>query len=110
MGHRRDQRLHAAQSIDLIDDYHIDTPLADIGEKLGEGGPVEAGTREAAVIVMSRDEPPALMSLAGDIGRTGFALGIEGVIRIPGGRRSRQNICCGQHCCRLFSQCARNDS
>jgi hypothetical protein len=44
-----------------------------------EGGPVQVAAAVAAVIVVLRQRPPALLGLAGDIGQCGFPLGIQGV-------------------------------
>src|SRR4029077_12106754 len=51
----------------------------DIGQEFLQGRAVEGGSREAAIIIAVRNEAPALMRLALDIGLAGLALGIERV-------------------------------
>ena len=69
----------AGEAVDLIDHHDGDLAGPDIGQEVLQGRAVEGGAREAAVVVVVGNEPPALMRLALDIGLAGFALGIERV-------------------------------
>jgi hypothetical protein len=72
-------RSPTGQAIDLIDHHDSDLAGPDIGQEVLQGRAVERGAGEAAVVIALRDEPPAFMRLAFDIGLAGFPLGIERV-------------------------------
>ena len=57
----------------------VDLAGPDIGQEMLQGRAVEGGAREAAIVIVIRDEPPAFVRLALDIGLAGFPLGIERV-------------------------------
>jgi hypothetical protein len=53
----------------------------DVGQELLHGRTVKGSPREGTVVIMLRDEPPALWHLALDIGLAGLALSVERVER-----------------------------
>src|SRR5215211_7783434 len=69
----------AGEPIDLVDYDDIDPSRPEIGEQALQGGAVEGGAREPAIVVAVANEPPALVGLALDIGLAGFPLGVERV-------------------------------
>ena len=69
----------AGEPVDLVDHHDVDLAGPDIGQELLQGRAVERGAREAAIVVVVGNEPPALMRLALDIGLAGLALGVERV-------------------------------
>jgi hypothetical protein len=69
----------AGQPVDLVDHDDVDGAGLDIREQLPQGGPVHRPAGEAAIVIVLRQCGPALMLLAGDIGRAGLALGVERV-------------------------------
>src|SRR6202162_4080843 len=69
----------AGEAVDLVDHHDGDLAGPDIGQELLQGSAVEGGTREPAIVVAIRNQAPALMRLALDIGLAGFPLGIERV-------------------------------
>src|SRR6266542_6078003 len=72
-------RQRAGEPVDLVDHYDIDLSGPDIREQGLQGGAVEGGAREAAIIVVVGNEPPALVGLALDVGLAGLPLGVERV-------------------------------
>src|SRR5205823_8747680 len=70
-------RERAGRPIDLINQHNVDRARPDIREELLQSEPLERGAGECAVVVAGRDEAPALVRLALDIGLTGLALGIK---------------------------------
>ncbi len=69
----------AGEPVDLVDHHDGDLASPDISQKLLQGGAVEGGARESAIVVVVGDEPPALMGLALDVGLAGLPLGVERV-------------------------------
>jgi hypothetical protein len=69
----------AGEAVDLIDHHDGDLAGLDVGQEVLQSWAVDGGPREAAVIVALRDEPPAFMRLAFDVGFAGLPLGIERV-------------------------------
>jgi hypothetical protein len=67
------------QPVDFVDDDDVDPALPDRVKKGLQGRPIETGAGIAVIIVAPVREDPALMSLAADISRTGFALRVEGI-------------------------------
>src|SRR6266545_365575 len=72
-------RQRACEPVDLVDHHDGDLSGPDIREQGLQGGAVEGGTREAAIVVVVGDEPPALVGLTLDVGLAGLPLGIERV-------------------------------
>ena len=75
----REIRQRAGQTVDLVDDNHVDPSGVDVGEEVPEGGPFQRPAGDPAIVISGRHHLPALMSLAGDEGRTGLVLGVERV-------------------------------
>jgi RHS repeat-associated protein len=73
-----------SQAIDLVDDYHIDSPRFDIREQLFERRPLYRGARESAVVIGCLNDSPPLAGLALDV-CLAFAYD-------PFGRRSAKTI------------------
>ena len=69
----------AGQAIDLIDDDDVDLAGPDLVQQSLQGRAVERGAGEPAIVVAVRNQAPALMRLALDIGLAGLALGVERV-------------------------------
>ena len=67
------------QPVDLVDHDDVDQPLLDVGEQLLQRRPFQRAAGEAAVVVGVSDQRPALRALAGDVGLTGLALGVQRV-------------------------------
>ena len=67
----------ACQPVDLIDDNGIDSFGCDVFEQSFQGWSFHVAAGEAAIVILSRNQLPAFMSLADDIGFAGFPLGIE---------------------------------
>src|SRR6266851_5791545 len=72
-------RQRAGEPVDLVDHHDGDLSGPDIREQGLQGGAVEGGTREAAIVVVVGNEPPALVGLTLDVGLAGLPLGIERV-------------------------------
>ena len=79
LDHAREVGEGAGEAVDLVDDDHIDPAGGDIRHEALQARAVHGAAGEAAIVVRHRDHPPALGLLAGDIGGTGLALGIERV-------------------------------
>src|SRR5829696_6641495 len=62
----------AGQAIDLVDDDHVDRSGLNVREEPLQGRAVHRPARDAAVVVSGRDQGPALMGLALDIGLGGL--------------------------------------
>ena len=80
------------QAVDLVDDDDVDLLGPNLLEQRLQGRALQRGAGEAAIVEAVRDQAPALMRLALDIGLAGFALGVEGVegeIEIMLGRFAR---------------------
>jgi hypothetical protein len=69
----------AGQPVDLVDDHDIDLALADLGEKLLQGRPLQIAARAPAIVVRLCQTGPALMALASDESLAGLALGMQRV-------------------------------
>ena len=67
------------QPVDLVDQDDVDLAGPDIRQELLQGGPLERGTGECAIVVAAGDQPPALVRLTLYICLTGLPLGIERV-------------------------------
>src|SRR5215211_4846468 len=72
-------RQRAGEPVDLVHDHDVDLSGPEIREQTLQGGAVEGGAREPAIVVAVGNEPPALVGLALDIGLAGLPLGIERV-------------------------------
>src|SRR6266542_6699656 len=72
-------RKRAGEPVDLVDHHDGDLSGPDIREQGLQGRTVQGGAREAAIIVVVGNEPPAFMGLALDVGLAGLALGVERV-------------------------------
>ena len=70
------------ETIHLVDDNRIDQPGSNVVQKLFQCWPVHVAAGESAVVVLLGNDLPAFMALAGDVGLTGFALGLKGVERL----------------------------
>src|SRR4029453_7229072 len=70
-------RERAGQPVDLVNQHNVDLAGPDIRQELLQGGALERGTGEGAVVVAAGDQPPALVRLTLYIGLAGLALGIE---------------------------------
>ena len=75
-------RQRPGQPVDLVDDDHIDQPLAQIGQQPLQGRSLHRAAREAAIVVSGLHQLPAFMGLTLYIGLAGLPLGIEGVERL----------------------------
>ena len=69
----------AGQAVDLVDDHDLDLAGADVHQEALQRRSVQCTAGIAAVVVMGRQQPPAFVLLALDVGRAGLALGVEGV-------------------------------
>src|SRR6202035_40699 len=76
---QRDSPPMIREAIDLVDHHGVDLAAPDIGQEVLQGRAGEGGTRKPAIVVAIRNQAPALMRLALDIGLAGFPLGIERV-------------------------------
>jgi hypothetical protein len=72
-------RHPAGQAVDLVDHHHVDPARIDVGQQALQGGPLQGAAGHAAVVVALADRAPALVLLAGDVGRAGSVLRVEGV-------------------------------
>ena len=100
-------RQRPGQPINLVDHHDVDPAGPEIGQQALQGGSIEGGTRKAAVIIVVRDQTPALMGLALDVGLAGLPLGIERVefeVEVMLGRfasidRAAEDLSVGCHGC-----------
>ena len=69
----------SGQPIDLIDDDDVDPSGLDINEQFLQGRPIYRAAGKAAIVVTVPDQPPALVSLALDVGLGRLTLGVEGI-------------------------------
>ena len=67
------------EAIDLIDDDDVELIHSNGVEQLLQGRTLETAAREAAIVIMTSDQRPALTGLALDVGFTRFPLGVERV-------------------------------
>ena len=67
----------ACQTVDLINDHHVDLGVGDIGEKSLQGRAVQCPAGVAAVVIQGRQDRPAFVLLGENEGGAGFALGVE---------------------------------
>ena len=67
------------EAIDLIDDDDVELIHSDGVEQLLQGRTLETAAGEAAIVIMTSNQRPALTGLALDIGFTRFALSVERV-------------------------------
>jgi hypothetical protein len=67
----------SGQPVDLVGHHHLDPAGADIGEKALQGRALHRAAREPAIIVGGRDQDPAFVALAADIGFARLALGVQ---------------------------------
>src|SRR5262245_57164625 len=72
-------RQRAGQPVDLVDHDDVDLARLNVGEQQLQAGAFQRPAGEAAIVIMSPDELPALMGLALDVGLCRLALGIERV-------------------------------
>jgi hypothetical protein len=61
----------AGKPVDIVDNNHVDFAGSDLSEQALEGGPLQRSACEPSVVIVARCQRPALMALAGDVGRTG---------------------------------------
>ena len=61
------------------DRHRVDLARADVGQQLLQGGTVEGGTGEGAVVIAGEDQPSTLVRLALDVSLASLALGVERV-------------------------------
>jgi hypothetical protein len=79
----------AGQPVDLVDEHDIDPAALDIGEKALQRRSRHGAAGETTIVVCALDEPPTLVSLAGDVGFTSLPLRvqrIEGLVQALLGR------------------------
>src|SRR5208283_2651218 len=69
----------SSQPIDLINDDDVDPSGLHIDEQFLQSGPIHRAAGKAAIVVTVPDQPPALVSLALDVGLGRLTLGVEGV-------------------------------
>ena len=69
----------AGEAVDLVDDHDVDAPGPDLVQQPLQGGPVERGAGQAAVVVATGRQSPSLVRLALDVGLAGLALRVERV-------------------------------
>ena len=79
LDHPREIHQGAGQTVDLVDDDHIDGSCLDVGKQLLQGRALHRPARDAAIIISLGNELPAETALRADIGFTGLPLGIERV-------------------------------
>ena len=75
----REVHQRAAQTVNLVDDHHIDPALLDIAQEPLQCRPLQRAARETPVIVVVSHQGPALGALGGGIGHAAVPLGVEGV-------------------------------
>src|SRR5436305_2469333 len=56
-------RERPGQPVDLVDHDDVDLTGPDLGQELLQGGTLERGTREGAIVIVVGDEAPALVRL-----------------------------------------------
>ena len=69
----------AAEAVDLVDDDDVDPAGLDVGEQPLQRRALQRAAREAAIVVVVRNQGPAFGLLAGDIGLASLPLGVEAV-------------------------------
>ncbi len=69
----------AGQAVDLVDHDHIDQAGLYICQQALQGRAVQGPAGEATIVAALRQELPAFMGLALDVGLTSLALGIQRV-------------------------------
>ena len=69
----------SGQSVDLVDDDHVDTAGLDILQELLKGRPVQVAAGIGGVVIMLGNGPPSLRGLTLNIGLAGIALSVERV-------------------------------
>ena len=67
----------ARQTVDLINDNHVDLAGGDIGEEPSQGRAVHRPSGKTAVVIQGRQDRPAFVLLGNNEGCAGFALCIE---------------------------------
>jgi hypothetical protein len=63
--------------------HDVDLGRSDVCQELLQGRAVERGAREGAVVIAGRDQAPAFVRLALDIGLAGLALGTKAELEMP---------------------------
>jgi hypothetical protein len=78
--HLGEVRQAARQAIDLVDDDHVDLAGLDVRHHAAKRRTFHVAAGEGRIVVVVGYWNPALGALAGDVGMTGVALGIDGVV------------------------------
>src|SRR5208337_3181244 len=69
----------SSQPINLIDDDDVDPSGPHIDEQFLQSRPIHRAAGKAAIVITLPDQPPALVSLALDVGLGRLTLSVEGV-------------------------------
>ena len=72
-----DQR--STQPVNLVDDHAFDSAVANVIQEMFKGGPIQATTAKATIVITLRKGNKPFAALAGDKGLRGLALRIERV-------------------------------
>lgn len=67
----------AGEPVNFVGHHGIDLAGPDLGQQGLQGRALERSPRNAAIVVVVGNKPPALMGLALDVSLAGLALGIE---------------------------------
>ena len=78
--HLREVGETSSKAVDLVDHYDIDAACLDIDQQALERGTVHVAAGIGRVVVVVGHRDPPLGPLAGDIGMTGIALGVDGIV------------------------------
>ena len=69
----------AGQPVDFVDEHDVDPAALDLGQQALQRRSRHGAAGETTIVVGSLDELPTLVALAGDVGGTGLALGVQRV-------------------------------
>ena len=80
LDHAREVGERSRQAIDLVDHHDVELAGLDVGEQPLQGRAVHVAARVGGIVVVIGERDPALGALAHDVGMTGIALGVDGVV------------------------------
>lgn len=70
----------AGQAVNFVNHDHIDFACLDVGDQAFQSWTLHVAARKCRIVIIVSDRNPALGALTGNIGMTGIALRIDGVI------------------------------
>ncbi len=80
LNHLREVGQASGKPVDLVDHRDIDAARLDVGQQPFECRPIHVAPGIGRIVVIVGHRDPTLGPLAGDVGVTGVALGVDGVV------------------------------